>query len=403
MLGVACLLLSLTLCGSKTLSQVSQPDPDWNRDASQLIISKGYPCEEHKLITNDGYILTIFRIPHGRKTQTPGRPVLLQHGLLDSAATWVINFPDQSLGFLLADVGYDVWLGNIRGNHYSRAHIKYNPDHDEEFWDFSWDEMANIDLPSMIFYILNVTKHTQISYVGHSQGTMIGFAEFGRPDSVLQNNVSFWAALAPVAHLGHIESPIKYLATQTVEKDLEKFWHILFGRNEFLPSSEIQTWLKVIACDQPIIDRDLCENIFFLLFGPDKKNLNVTRIPVYEGHLPAGTSVKNMIHFAQGVQTNVFQAYDYGSPEKNQQHYNQTTPPIYPIRPMKIPTAIFSGGEDWLADPKDVKFIFDNLQSLVYQKYIPDYNHADFIVALNVNKLIYADLIDVMQKYHPPT
>ena len=28
---------------------------------------------------------------------TRGRPVLLQHGLLDAAVTWVMNFPDQSL------------------------------------------------------------------------------------------------------------------------------------------------------------------------------------------------------------------------------------------------------------------------------------------------------------------
>ncbi|CAF4868088.1 unnamed protein product, partial [Rotaria sp. Silwood2] len=42
---------------------------------------KGYPCEEHKVITNDGYILGIFRIRHGRNSSSlTGRPVLLQHG-----------------------------------------------------------------------------------------------------------------------------------------------------------------------------------------------------------------------------------------------------------------------------------------------------------------------------------
>ena len=310
-----------------------------------------------------------------------------------------MNFPDQSLGFILADAGYDVWLGNMRGNYYSRAHVKYNPDHDEEFWDFSWDDMARDDLPSMIYYILHLTQYPQIAYVGHSQGTMIGFAEFGRSDSMVANNVSFYGALAPVAHLGHIESPIRYLSSTS--KELELYWHLLFGRNEFLPSSYIIQWLGTFACGEVILDRILCQNFLFVLCGPEKKNMNDTRIPVYVAHEPDGTSVKNMIHFAQGVQSNIFRAYDYGSPQKNELHYNQTTPPEYDIHAMKVPTAIFWSGEDWLADPTDVSYIFDQIQNLVYEKYIPDYNHLDFVWALSANKLVYKDLLNVMTKYHP--
>ena len=356
------------------------------------------------MITKDGYILGVFRIPHGKNASQvgkPGRPVLLQHGLLDSAATWVVNFPEQSLGFILADAGYDVWLGNMRGNVYSRAHVKYNPDRDNEFWDFSWDDMSRDDLPSMIKYILNLTQQTKIAYVGHSQGTMIGFAEFGRMNSTVKDNISFWAALAPVAHLGHIVSPLKFLSNQVVVQDIEKYWHLLFGRNEYLPSTYIRRWLATLVCDQAIIDRVLCENTLFLMFGPDPKNLNITRVPVYAAHVPAGTSVKNMIHFAQGVQTNSFQAYDYGSPEKNQQHYNQSTPPVYPLQTIKIPTAIFYGGEDWLADPTDVEYILDNMRNLVYQRFIKEYNHMDFIAALSVDQLVYADLVKLLQTYHP--
>ncbi|CAF5114075.1 unnamed protein product, partial [Rotaria socialis] len=80
----------------------------------------------------------------------------------------------------------------------------------------------------------------------------------------------------------------------------------------------------------------------------------------------------------------------------------QTTPPMYSISPIKIPTAIFWSGDDWLADPVDVSYIFDNLRSLVYEKYIPDYNHLDFVWSISANKIIYTDLIDQMQKYHPP-
>ncbi len=70
---------------------------------------------------------------------------------------------------------------------------------------------------------------------------------------------------------------------------------------------------------------------------------------------------------------------------------------------MKVPTAIFAGGNDWLADPTDVNYIFDNIPSetLVFRKFIPDYNHADFIWALSANQLVYADVVDLMRKYHP--
>ena len=385
---------------SLTVTQIQKHDPDCDLNLTQLIQTKGYPCEEHKVITNDGYILGIFRIPHGRNSTISGRPVLLQHGLLDSATTWVMNFPEQSLSFILADTGYDVWLGNMRGNYYSRAHVKYNPDRDEEFWNFSWDEMAKDDLPSMISYILNVTKHSHIGYVGHSQGTMIAFAEFGRSQSILQKNISFYAALAPVVHLGHIKSPIRYLSL--IAKEIELYWHLLFGRNEFLPSSYIIKWLGIFACGEVILDRLMCKNILFILCGPEKKNLNETRIPVYISHEPAGTSVKNMIHFSQGVRTNMFQAYDYGSPEKNQLHYNQTTPPEYNIHALTIPTAIFWSREDWLADEVDVAYILDHLRSIVYKKYILNYNHLDFVWALSANKIVYSDLIYIMRKYHPP-
>ncbi|CAF4841467.1 unnamed protein product, partial [Rotaria socialis] len=71
---------------------------------------------------------------------------------------------------------------------------------------------------------------------------------------------------------------------------------------------------------------------------------------VYISHEPDGTSVKNMIRFAQIF----FKPMTTVHQKKNQLHYNQTIPPIYNIRPMTIPTAIFWPRDDWLADPDDV-------------------------------------------------
>jgi len=38
-------------------------------------------------------------------------------------------------GYVMADSGYDVWLGNARGNTYSRRHIKLTAKR-KEFWNF---------------------------------------------------------------------------------------------------------------------------------------------------------------------------------------------------------------------------------------------------------------------------
>ena len=50
-------------------------------------------------MTSDGFILGMFRIPYGRNQAPPARgeqqrpAVLLQHGLLDSSDTWILNGP----------------------------------------------------------------------------------------------------------------------------------------------------------------------------------------------------------------------------------------------------------------------------------------------------------------------
>lgn len=57
--------------------------------------------------------------------------------------------------------------GNNRGNTYSRSHTKWSPK-SKEFWSWSWDQMAAIDLPTQLNYVLATTKARSIrAYVGH--------------------------------------------------------------------------------------------------------------------------------------------------------------------------------------------------------------------------------------------
>jgi lysosomal acid lipase/cholesteryl ester hydrolase len=119
-------------------------DPEEDMPTPDIIQFWGYPAETHEVITADGYILTMHRIPYGKAKSNQIRPVVLfMHGLEESSSCWVINLVNQSAGFLFADAGFDVWMGNVRGNTYSNDHVKLNPKK-REFWRFSWDEMVKL-------------------------------------------------------------------------------------------------------------------------------------------------------------------------------------------------------------------------------------------------------------------
>lgn len=375
-------------------------DGDMCRNVTQLIVSKGYQCEEYHVTTEDGFILGIQRIPHGHRSSSNagrnngGRPVVfLQHGLLDSSTTWVINLASQSLGFILADAGFDVWLGNMRGNTYSRSHIKYHPD-DSRFWAWSWDEMANYDLPAMLQFVMSTTGQSELSYVGHSQGTSIAFARFSN-DQLLAKHIKSFIALGPVRTLGHAKGAVRVLVNLVPET---KFLFNLFGVNEFLPNNEILRFIASTVC-RGIIFRYLCEDFVFLISGFDHQQMNASRLPVYFSHTPAGTSVQNMVHFAQMVKSNKFQMYDYGSEKDNLLHYNQSVPPVYNVSTINIPTYVYSGENDWLADRQDVNDLIAQLRSLKSHKEIAKWEHLDFIWAVDANVLLYKEIVQILEKH----
>lgn len=65
-----------------------------------LLTKYGYPNEAHNVVTEDGFILTIHRIPHlqGQDPQQSRPVAFLMHGLLSSSADWVNMGPGNGLG-----------------------------------------------------------------------------------------------------------------------------------------------------------------------------------------------------------------------------------------------------------------------------------------------------------------
>lgn len=88
------------------------------------------------------------------------------HGLSLTSYVWLHSAADEGFPYALADAGFDVWLGNMRGNAFSREHSTLRPESSARdrhaFWNFSVDEVASYDLPACIRYILQTTGNEQV-------------------------------------------------------------------------------------------------------------------------------------------------------------------------------------------------------------------------------------------------
>ncbi|KAK5575150.1 hypothetical protein RB653_010406 [Dictyostelium firmibasis] len=119
------------------------------RTVKEIIEQSGYPYEKIHVTTDDGYILELERIPNKKSTNV----LYLQHGIFDNSFAWIATGPAQSLAFAAYDQGYDVFLGNLRGNG-DRLH-QNSKISSKEYWNFSMNEHAFLDIPT---FIQNIRK-----------------------------------------------------------------------------------------------------------------------------------------------------------------------------------------------------------------------------------------------------
>ena len=120
---------------------------------------------------------------------------------------WVWNDSDRANAFILARAGYDVWMGNNRGNKYSTSHLTLDTD-SKEYWDFYQEDMGLKDLPTFIDLILEETGLENISYVGHSEGTTQMFLGASLNPEYFTEKINLFIALAPVASTANISNPL---------------------------------------------------------------------------------------------------------------------------------------------------------------------------------------------------
>lgn len=73
------------------------------------------------------------------------------HGLLESASTWFLAAEKaNSLPYLLAAQGYEVWVGNNRGNRISQSSPNYH--------NYNIDHLVTYDQPTIIKGVLEISN-----------------------------------------------------------------------------------------------------------------------------------------------------------------------------------------------------------------------------------------------------
>ncbi|KAJ3164652.1 cholesterol esterase [Irineochytrium annulatum] len=326
------------------------------------------------------------------------RPVvLLWHGFMMCSEVWVcLPNPSQNLAFMLADAGYDVWLGNTRGNKYSCKHRSFKPT-EEAFWDFSIDHLALHDLPDAVSYILKVTGAPTLSYIGFSQGTAQGFSALSM-NRRLNRQINLFIAMAPVSkpqgeniyHLANanFEQGIDNKLVNALVNTSPEVIYLLFGRKAMVSSTLFWQSIFTPATFATIID--ICT---WGLFSWSSEWISC-KSTVYR-HLYSYTSVKMVVHWFQIMRNGRFQMYDE-NPTVIPNAAGGHLVPKFPTEHISTPIAMFYGGKDTLPD---LGYILRESPNPVFCLQIEEYEHLTFLWGRGIEKTVFPGVLGLLNEY----
>uniref|UniRef100_A0A8D8ZRZ9 Lipase n=2 Tax=Cacopsylla melanoneura TaxID=428564 RepID=A0A8D8ZRZ9_9HEMI len=357
----------------------------------EIINYWGYPSEVHKVQTEDGYILTNFRMPN-----PGGYPILMLHGLTVSSDCWFLRTPQEDFVFLLWKKGYDIWFWNARGNMYSREHVNISFSDQTNFFDFTAHELGLYDTTATIDYILNITGYKQLITLGHSLGT---------------TNVMIAASLRPEYNekvaLSVLWAQSVYLSHMRVKHFLDTAYSIYVRWLDF----PHDTKFFIYGQDPEIVKRGLCAKgsplkgmcIMLLreLSGPNSNQGNKDSADKMMNRIPTGSSIWVIRQMIQNMRNGKFIPLNF-NPEKNLMKYGVKKPLEYPIENVTVPTALYYACcNDFLSASQDNHILMKKIPNLVQFYEIPykKFNHGDFLWAKDSYDLFYKDVIGLIDKY----
>ena len=250
---------------------------------------------------------------------------------------------------------FNKWVGNSRGNKYSRNHVLLDPS-DEAFWKYSFHEMGIYDIPACLDYILKINKITKkVIYIGHSQGGTSILSGMSENYNYFKENLLLVVLLAPASKIDRFDSYfLDFL--QKIDLDDEFKKHKI---NEVLPFNPDLIDLNLrLSKFYPTIFYAFLE-----LTSDEVSSVNCPdRVKVYFSHSPSGTSRQSITHFKQIINSGKFQKFDFGK-EENIKIYGKETQPEYDLDLIKeIPIILCGGLNDKITQIKDIRWLRDQLK-----------------------------------------
>ena len=380
-----------------------------NKSPEELIQLRGFNTETHFVNTKDGYSIHTVRIINPN-IEAVKRPVLFNHGFIESSTIWLIESrlskpllevedvcspvsgdkDSTNLPMMLSNRGYDVWLMSFRGTDWSlqlETRNKSQPD----FWDFSLDDFAQTDVPTVVDFVREYTGFEKIGYIGHSQAS---FSVFGllslKPEYA--DRIEPVVGMAPITFLGKVESTLKALMIGANARAINK-------KNGPFPKSaeKLRRSLSKI-CNKSSLQsiKFVCQIIERTAVGKGKNLKNG-----YFAHLPFFSSFKILRHFGQLIKSNQMQMYDYGQ-EENIVRYNSAKAPRYPIENIKSESLVLvNTNSDNLSEPKGVQQFIRTLKVPVFKQIFirEELNHLDMIVNSKARELIFDPLVEIFESF----
>ncbi|KAF8839438.1 alpha/beta-hydrolase [Paxillus ammoniavirescens] len=361
------------------------------KDFGELCSYYGYAHEEHVVMTKDGYLLTLHRVPEP-KGQMPApapanKPVVyLHHGLLMNSEVWVcLTDEERCLPFVLAEQGFDVWLGNNRGNKYSKKAVHRSPT-SSKFWDYSLDDFAWHDIPDSIAYILDRTHVCSLSYIGFSQGTAQAFAALSL-NPQLNQKVNVLIALAPAVSPAGLSARV----VDALMKASPTSVYLFFGRKAILSSTP--TWQAIFY---PPIFTYIIDGALRFLFAWRGDNIASSQKIAAYAHLYSYTSVKAVVHWFQIMREAAFQMYDDDVSTGGALHGRAYRPTRFPTRNITTPVLLVYGAVDSLVD---VDVMLRELPEHTRVCRLEGYEHLDILWGRNVHKDVIPEVVNALRVY----